>query len=185
MKFVSLPGDGIGPEISESTIQVLEVRTRAARTGHHVRDPRDRVPVGTARPFRRGADAARAADGMRFRPGVPFRLSVRDKAVSTGRHTCASSSTFTPISSLPLARGYPKLWPHAFILRHCAREYGRLLRRSHHVHGHGRVDAYPRRRRRDAQGEGQGFAAHRQGRFRARAHAASAEADLRGQGQRA
>ena len=71
MKFVVLPGDGIGPEISEATIQVLEVLNRKLALGISF----ETHEIGLSRLAKDGStfpdevlEAARAADGIILGP---------------------------------------------------------------------------------------------------------------------
>ena len=189
MRFVVLPGDGIGPEISEATIQVLEVLNRKLALGISF----ETHEIGLSRLAKDGSTfpdevLGGGARGGRDHPRAGLALGL--PAARAGRHQRlgASAGAARPLRQhppLPLARGAGALRPDAARPRHRAREHRRLLRRPDDVHGHGRVHADAGRRHRHAQGDGQGLAAHRQGRLRARADPAAAQADLRAQGQRA
>ena len=87
MKFVVLPGDGIGPEISESTIQVLEVLNKKLKLGITF----ETHEIGLSRLARDGStfpdevlDAARAADGIILGPVSHSDYPSRDKGGING-----------------------------------------------------------------------------------------------------
>ena len=87
MKFVVLPGDGIGPEISESTIQVLEVLNRKLELGITF----ETHEIGLSRLAKDGStfpdevlDAARAADGIILGPVSHSDYPSRDKGGING-----------------------------------------------------------------------------------------------------
>ena len=87
MKFVVLPGDGIGPEISDSTIQVLEVLNRKLELGIIF----ETHEIGLSRLAKDGStfpdevlDAARAADGIILGPVSHSDYPSRDKGGING-----------------------------------------------------------------------------------------------------
>lgn len=87
MRFVVLPGDGIGPEISEATIQVLEVLNRKLSLGITF----ETHEIGLARLAKDGStfpdevlEAARAADGIILGPVSHSDYPPRDKGGING-----------------------------------------------------------------------------------------------------
>ena len=87
MKFVVLPGDGIGPEICQSTIQVLEVLNEKLELGITF----EAHEIGLSRLARDGStfpdevlDAARAADGIILGPVSHSDYPSRDKGGING-----------------------------------------------------------------------------------------------------
>jgi 3-isopropylmalate dehydrogenase len=87
MKFVVLPGDGIGPEISEATIQVLEVLNRKLSLGISF----ETHEIGLSRLAKDGSTfpeevltAARAADGIILGPVSHSDYPARDKGGING-----------------------------------------------------------------------------------------------------
>ena len=87
MRFVVLPGDGIGPEISEATIQVLEVLNRKLALGISF----ETHEIGLSRLAKDGStfpdevlEAARAADGIILGPVSHSDYPARDKGGING-----------------------------------------------------------------------------------------------------
>jgi 3-isopropylmalate dehydrogenase len=87
MRFVVLPGDGIGPEISEATIQVLEVLNRKLDLGITF----ETHEIGLSRLAKDGStfpdevlEAARAADGIILGPVSHSDYPARDKGGING-----------------------------------------------------------------------------------------------------
>ena len=87
MRFVVLPGDGIGPEISEATIQVLEVLNSKLSLGITF----ETHEIGLSRLAKDGStfpdevlEAARAADGIILGPVSHSDYPARDKGGING-----------------------------------------------------------------------------------------------------
>lgn len=87
MRFVVLPGDGIGPEISDATIQVLEVLNRKLSLGIAF----ETHEIGLSRLDKDGStfpdevlEAARAADGIILGPVSHSDYPARDKGGING-----------------------------------------------------------------------------------------------------
>lgn len=87
MRFVVLPGDGIGPEISEATIQVLEVLNRKLSLGITF----ETHEIGLTRLAKDGStfpdevlEAARSADGIILGPVSHSDYPARDKGGING-----------------------------------------------------------------------------------------------------
>ena len=87
MRFVVLPGDGIGPEISEATIQVLEVLNRKLSLGITF----ETHEIGLSRLAKDGStfpgevlEAARAADGIILGPVSHSDYPPRDQGGING-----------------------------------------------------------------------------------------------------
>ena len=102
MDFVVLPGDGIGPEISEATVQVLEVLNRRLSLGITF----ETHEVGFASLEKEGTtfpekvlDAARAADGIILGPVSHLDYPPREQGGINPSGISGSSSTFTPTSA--------------------------------------------------------------------------------------
>ena len=101
MDFVVLPGDGIGPEISDATVKVLEVLNRRLSLGITFKTHE----VGFASLKKEGTtfpekvlDAARAADGIILGPVSHLDYPPASRAGSTPQGISGCSSTFTPTS---------------------------------------------------------------------------------------
>ncbi len=87
MRFVVLPGDGIGPEISDATLQVLEVLNRKLLLGLTF----ETHEIGLSRLAKDGStfpdevlEAARAADGIILGPVSHSDYPARDKGGING-----------------------------------------------------------------------------------------------------
>lgn len=87
MRFVVLPGDGIGPEISDATIQVLDVLNRKLSLGIAF----ETHEIGLSRLDKDGStfpdevlEAARAADGIILGPVSHSDYPARDKGGING-----------------------------------------------------------------------------------------------------
>ena len=188
-EFVVLPGDGIGPEISEATIQVLEVLNRKLSLGITLRDPRDRpLSAGEGRLDlpRRGAGGG--AGGRRHHPraGLALGLSRRaTRAASTARRICGCSSTSTPTSARAArARGWRITAGRRSTSSSCARTPRASTPTAPCSWAPASIMPTPDVAIAMRKVTAKGSRAHRQGRLRARAHPGAPEADLRAQGQR-
>ena len=184
-----MEGDGIGPEITAATLAVLRAADRRFGSGLHSPPPRSGSPrcASAARRFPRRSTKPHvtptASSSGRCRTTTIRRVA---RAGSIRRASCASGSTFTPISARPAAaRGFPPRCGVAGRSRDRAREHRGLLRRPLHV---SRAPASSCRRRTWRSSIRKitraRLDAHRGGGIRAR-HAAAQEGDGRAQGQRA
>ena len=111
MKFVVLPGDGIGPEISQATTQVMELLNRKLSLGiafeTHEVGFASLAKVGTTFP-EKVLDVARAADGIILGPVSHLDYPPASRAGSTPPGISGCSSTFTPTSGRAApARAFP------------------------------------------------------------------------------
>ena len=113
MDFVVLPGDGIGPEISDATVQVLEVLNRRLSLGITF----ETHEVGFASLEKEGTtfpekvlDAARAADGIILGPVSHLDYPSREQGGINP--SGASSGPARPLRQhppVPLPRGHRRI----------------------------------------------------------------------------
>ena len=130
MDIAVLTGDGIGPEIAEATVGVMEVVSAALALELDFK----LYTIGLARLKTDGTtfpgairDAVKRADGTILGPISHSDYPSPPTEVSTSRQSFVLRWTYSLTSArADPALAYP-LGPHADGSRHCPREYRRLL----------------------------------------------------------